>query len=1673
MSSDFKNDYSDEDTLQYLLNLSSSKTANSEELQNRLQILKNRLCQFQHPFGSTFWSNLLTDVTIGTLIVKQEIGKRTTLPNASNGGEILTKIKSYPNGLLHIQTLSTLLHISNEDAARFTLASLQSSEKSQNHQDLSTEEQGSLASTYLISHVQQYYIREHISRLQSLTECLRMEIQDEKMEDEPSECPPEITSFLNDLDDMYITQWSPTHDNSSKDTTQIAKKSDQSRGLLRMLLVSACCGISGDKDQKSQVTVEALEALLVLFYGKRLTLSRWDFMVLLSAMESKDFFGSSNHIPKISQLVALICSEALSLWKFTSSTNDDKTSYSSLIGIEEASESNTLIQDIKSIQQLLERNAMNINHRIQSKAHHSLSLHESPVEAPEAIVMFSFGLLLLLTQSKYSHLDESISSNLREVGMKCIREANDTYGAFVYLEWTLQTLLPSRENKILRMDHNGNYSSKLTNRMDVEDDEEEVSYDDAASVVYSSIGREIITATISAFYLNNGAKLSKLPIADIKMLSSLIACSFRNQTTSRISFWNTWYEHNYQDIDEKSENGNVDAICFLMEGAHHLAVATMQNKTPDVAALFSSIAPLFELVSTLVCDLQTLTFAMEGIAGESKTPGVVLLPPFLISSALSIIVDLRHHHVYTTKEKSLENSELMASVENILCSISMLCHTGGQQFFTLVVNDFEKNYGNATKLPSYLFLIAIHAPDSRIAQYSLSILSHLLLSLRKDLTLSTSLHLSTSQCIEGYGLNSNGFSSFLPNIAKRTNLTRRVRDRGSSTYQSAMALMNIARSLCSKLCEVLASKKISNVVESYIKIILNGSNTACDILVSTAFSNEIFSSNEAKEELELNFLCSQVIRSALHCIQPYLLHSDPIISSACSNARHSIIFKLASTPQLGQIIASQATLPVASALRGSLMVHFCESKTKEINCEKGGKNRFGEWESFAAVPQKRTADKDERISFDDYQRKLVENIHLVDYKMGFMQSFYETQNHGRSMNGNIDEYKKTLLKLTACEATKILLLWTKFAEEIIRESDESESNDESLSLVSQGSSCKSLSHDKHKFTTQEDLMNLSPIWKVICAASFNPTNQITDLEGGEKKLLLMNISERDVDTNIEVLQSSGKLWPKNLSWLTLLSRYILCDENENYSSLPSTQTLDLLILINDHVCSVKDLAPNLLHSSLNGGMQLHSALKLCLEQHVDTRSSTTLQKQVLLKALKFLSLLLQSKPNFAGILLLGRNALMSRKTSTFEKESKSTHLHVCDLFLKILNDAASRTTSKQDEDFAVASQAVFCISVLYGKCRDEISTGKNPRPAYFSNASSPALKYFTDKEDFFMNLLQILEKKETLINMSEDSVDGSIPSTNKRSNILHLLSSTMRIISHELYATSSDSEKCAVRKSMEKTMQIEDENYSFKSDQFFKLITSQLDGTALSATKYQALREAFGEIGISREFILPYESKCTSIDEISTVETHELECMRKVVPTANVTFQNITSSWKQFILSNKMSNMQTCFVESWTQYIGTTSMIRFQDSDISLDSSSKNLSNINWCASQVQLIIDALETHYTYSNEAIISNTSPPYVKKNVVALASLYSSGKVATELLEAALSSLYNILRFSHVCTLDFAQNLQGLFNRLMNVSEKLFAMLKPSQYKSAELSVLQNNIVNSEVQQLTKKGLLVSLI
>ena len=278
--------------------------------------------------------------------------------------------------------------------------------------------------------------------------------------------------------------------------------------------------------------------------------TRADLAVMVTCFQPKQFFVLDT-TTRLSQLAGLICTESMALWRIFSSQEEDTTENSNNNAIAATDwrsqhpffQGDSAVEELQALAKLLSDAAAAIDNRWSS-----MMMDQQP-EAPEALALLSFGLLLNAAAGKDPNDDDSVWKNLGTAGFDLAKLANSAYDAFGYLQTVMEHMvLPATANSL-------NQQQQLQQYLPydfIEDDKDILLLEQqqqqngegdstnelsAPSLTYASIGRELLTASIYAFQ-DSVLPSTKLPLPEnVGRLSNLVVAIFRNSPTLCERFW--------------------------------------------------------------------------------------------------------------------------------------------------------------------------------------------------------------------------------------------------------------------------------------------------------------------------------------------------------------------------------------------------------------------------------------------------------------------------------------------------------------------------------------------------------------------------------------------------------------------------------------------------------------------------------------------------------------------------------------------------------------------------------------------------------------------------------------------------------------------------------------------------------------------------------------------------------------------------------------------------------------------------------------------------------------------------------------------------------------------------------------------------------------------------------
>lgn len=554
------------------------------------------------------------------------------------------------------------------------------------------------------------------------------------------------------------------------------------------------------------------------------------------------------------------------------------------------------------------------------------------VRAPEAVALLSLGLLLRL--AGLARPGDDFLTKLGGWGLECAQMANDDCGAFAYLHRVMETLVrnplvgnsPRRRgigNDALVSDmlKRGEYEMAIRGRHLAlgGDDGEKTSEDgvvsDAASVVYASIGREILSGTIRAFRDNLLSLQSySSAVENIGMLSDLASVIFRNSRILCEQFWSDWEAFCQLEGDDMGDGNRRmkdcgEPMCYLLDASHSMAVLTLvELKTKgSQRAVIHYLKPLSTLLR-LIASLCASPSMVKSILTSN------FLPEGLIESVMSVVAAL------APLVSSLNESNCQVSTEDrntvryataVIQSISTLAYLGGEEAKDLIRQSLHSPAAAAGgprmigHIASKVLPHKQNALEHECAEHTASALN-LLVDLLEGAD--AAFQMEVCACFapssrDSFGTNdaTSGFSAFVAS---------------GSGGEITLAAMTILNCLASQLTRNVFDPRIiaSGMVHGHIETIGGGVMVALDVLLTFVSGGEISFPTSKVQVATAHAILSSVMAMLVSLKQVIYLHKDDEVRGLALGIRNGIINSLSSSTPLGHVVAFLATVPISLAL---------------------------------------------------------------------------------------------------------------------------------------------------------------------------------------------------------------------------------------------------------------------------------------------------------------------------------------------------------------------------------------------------------------------------------------------------------------------------------------------------------------------------------------------------------------------------------------------------------------------------------------------------------------------------------------------------------------------------------------------------------------------------------------
>ena len=547
--------------------------------------------------------------------------------------EVILKV---PRGERHIQACAGMFRISKNLAAQLTVQALKKLKAVEDVMLL----RSLVGSPALVLAVRDVYYDQRVARLQLLSEVLRID-QDsdhalnaacrayldsdfssvEKLEELFQQLLKRATLSLSESKLFSSESFFGHRDECSKEIkydwnsfykdlkdgaeAQSIREREESLKTLIVLLFSRL-DLSSEQQcssgKGSQMLLDLLNAFMkVKFYVSE---TKWSSQLEL---ESTSMDCSAKRLPK---LASLLCTEAMGLWRTSSSDSNWWKGHSFLKDLSEYSENELKRDRSEKIFNALADALHQVSARRDS-VYTELSLTEynekvdRNIEKPEALVLLSFGLLLRLAtaQRGTNPNNNGIATILDQLEASpnlILEKANDV-GTFDYFSEVLNELVLDETTLLVK------------HEMQVEGYRNE-------NAIYASISRELLSASLQSTYLLSYTSSDHdrlMNISDLSMFCDLAHSIHKNQPELCRSFWMFWegaYCQQSRLADIESISSELFPLCKLLEMS--FKIASMTNQLDENIDPLSNLSPLLRFLAGLVCDDETAVCAMAVVQNE-------------------------------------------------------------------------------------------------------------------------------------------------------------------------------------------------------------------------------------------------------------------------------------------------------------------------------------------------------------------------------------------------------------------------------------------------------------------------------------------------------------------------------------------------------------------------------------------------------------------------------------------------------------------------------------------------------------------------------------------------------------------------------------------------------------------------------------------------------------------------------------------------------------------------------------------------------------------------------------------------------------------------------------------------------------------------------------------------
>jgi len=1019
----------DEETLDLLLSVSFDDDDDDDDMQNRLEEMVARFLDDSNgTLEDSFWRTISKSAEeLGFRVSGVSTSTPSPHPTHTNASSFPAAFKT-DSGKKHIQATSSLLRISETRAVQLTLSALRALNGGNDAGE--THIQSLLGTRDLLKTVRTHHFQQRISRLLVITECLRIEQDDDSPNNEAA------TSTMDDLDKNYVLNghkrglfqqllciacapYSPPTREELLPTLELRSETPETLQDAQLQyadgasdsFVTDCFQASRVQTQRERV--EAMEALLVLLYHRiDQGIHRMDYALILLAFQSCGTFFTTEGIKRLSYLAGLVCAECMSLW-MTASTETDAIGvplwvlrHPILLGVVECDE--RAVHEMEAILMLLTKYANQVPARklrgLAIRTPGTTSAGDGiAVDAPESIALFSFALLLCLVNMKLPQQSQQ-RFDFEKHGMECAQIASDDCGVFDYLHATMEALVKTPIRDSFSSESNVPYDWQFSGDSSpllLEGPSEQETLD-AANVAYSSIGLELLSSTIVAFQstIRTGNCIS---MENVTMLCSLAATIYGNHPLLCQAFWKNLELYTSASPRRDGPLASKQALCYLVDAAHACAtsalnaaaLATVGDHPGLEEDMLLSLVPLLQLISSLCSSSGMVESVLKLL------PKGMIRISLLCCAPTSAVKDLA-----TFSKNALHIVEAVQNIARV--GRSSKCRA-------MLRSALEEEGSDVIDGPRVLYRIISTQQSTDIVGSALRIMGYFVESAKgHELWVA-----KAAKYFGPLGLGDSGLPAILSGQSSSVTL--------SGLHVLSGFVGNMAAIAFCPLCEQTDTLDVLNVV-------VKGVTASCMLLTTLLSSTP----NQGPTAGGLSYL---VAHGVLRCLAMFLRQLRPISNmhaslrakAAAQQARDILIQTLSTSTPVGQAIAYFASAPVSLSLTIELEEMLRNANVMQIASDEYARETepldFGAWRSITDVSREdKPAIEIAKVRLDG--QNLVANIHELGIDL-----------QGFQARGWTSEATAMEPLLAASAALDVLRLWELSVDEIVAEQHGIQSGD--------------------------------------------------------------------------------------------------------------------------------------------------------------------------------------------------------------------------------------------------------------------------------------------------------------------------------------------------------------------------------------------------------------------------------------------------------------------------------------------------------------------------------------------------------------------------------------------------------------------------------------------------------